>query len=62
MVARIVGMTSISQRPQDAEGRKMPGHWEGDLVIGKQGKTAMGTLWSAPAVTWCPSRCFKAAT
>ena len=22
----------------------MPGHWEGDLVVGKQGKTAMGTL------------------
>ena len=37
-------MTSISQRPADAAGRKVPGHWEGDLVIGKAGKTAMGTL------------------
>jgi transposase, IS30 family len=37
-------MTSISQRPAEAGGRQVPGHWEGGLVIGKAGKTAMGTL------------------
>ena len=41
---RVPDMINIAQRPQEADDRAVPGHWEGDLLIGKNNKTAIGTL------------------
>jgi IS30 family transposase len=41
---QIPDMISIEERPQEVLDRIIPGHWEGDLIMGKWKRSALGTL------------------
>lgn len=41
---KIADMLSIEKRPKEVEDRSVPGHWEGDTIVGLHRQSALGTL------------------
>ncbi len=62
--AKIAGAISIDERPEEVKGREIAGHWEGDLIIGKDHQSAIGTLneRTTRTVIIVPLKAFDATT
>lgn len=41
---KIPNMVSINERPEESKGRTIGGHWESDLIVGKDHASAIGTI------------------
>lgn len=57
---KLQGMTNIEDRPEEIKGRLVPGHWEGDLILGAAAPARSAPWWSARPVLWCWCGCRRA--